>query len=555
MTGDPLNCALTDALRALGWRGGAGTPFDVLPLAIQLPDSSPRFFELPRDAVVEVPLVHPVFAWFANLGLKWHAVPAISGMRLEVGGVNYTAALFSGWYMGTEIGARDFGDASRYDVLPLIAEKMGLDTRSERSLWIDRALLEMNLAVIHSFAVAKVSLVDHHMAARHFMRHIEREEKAQRAITWPWRLARPTHVGFNDAGLSSGKQERHQQAQLLLSGGAMANLALIQRRSHPARSGHQVCAPIAACVAATNENDRRSRLGLALVPHGDLGLGESRSAGHVVESLARRVLQKRIKFVGHPEFDDSAAAAEILGPMPRPVGLGKRPRETQPAEVHTFFDAGLQDAKFLTREQEAHLFRKMNFLKYQAAQLQQAINPSRACSADLDRVEELLREAVAVRNQLICSYLGLVVSIVKKWTGDCEDFTDLVSVGNVALIQASEGFDCTRGTRFSTYVTRAIINDFVRRMARDRRRRARSAPAARSRRRALADHRDRAEAMDQEPPREMIRKTLGCLDDREQTIIVRHSGSPATSRLSSSRAVSWGSARSRVRQVESRRLG
>ena len=55
----------------------------------------------------------------------------------------------------------------------------------------------------------------------------------------------------------------------------------------------------------------------------------------------------------------------------------------------------------------------MNFLKYQAAQLQQAINPSRASSADLDRVEEFLREAGAVRNRLICSYLGLVVSIVK----------------------------------------------------------------------------------------------------------------------------------------------
>ena len=104
VTGDPLNCALTDALTRPGVEGGAGTRFDVLPLAIQLPGSSPRLFELPRDAVVEVPLVHPVFAWFANLGLKWHALPAMSGMRLEIGGVSYTAAPFNGWYMGTEIG-------------------------------------------------------------------------------------------------------------------------------------------------------------------------------------------------------------------------------------------------------------------------------------------------------------------------------------------------------------------------------------------------------------------------------------------------------------------
>jgi nitric-oxide synthase, bacterial len=195
VTGDPINCDLTDALRTLGWRGGAGTPFDVLPLAIQLPDSSPRLFELPRDAVVEVPMVHPVFAWFETLGLKWHAIPALSCMSFDVGGVKYTAAPFNGWYMGTEIGARDFGDASRYNILPLIAEKMGLDTRSERSLWIDRALLEMNVAVIHSFALAKVSLVDHHMASRHFMRHIEREQEAKRAITGQWNWLVPPMSG------------------------------------------------------------------------------------------------------------------------------------------------------------------------------------------------------------------------------------------------------------------------------------------------------------------------------------------------------------------------
>jgi nitric-oxide synthase, bacterial len=193
--GDPLHCALTDAVRGLGWRGGAKTPFDVLPLVIQLPDKPPRLFELPRDAVVEVPFVHPAFDWFATLGLKWHAVPALSGMRLEIGGINYTAAPFNGWYMGTEIGARDFGDAFRYNVLPLLAEKMGLDTQSERSLWIDRALLEMNVAVNHSFAMAKVSLVDHHMAARHFMRHIEREQNAQRAITGEWNWLVPPMSG------------------------------------------------------------------------------------------------------------------------------------------------------------------------------------------------------------------------------------------------------------------------------------------------------------------------------------------------------------------------
>src|SRR5258708_37001189 len=55
-----------------------------------------------------------------------------------------------------------------------------LDTRSDRSLWKDRALVELNAAVLHSFAQAGVAMVDHHTVARQFMLHQEREMKAGR---------------------------------------------------------------------------------------------------------------------------------------------------------------------------------------------------------------------------------------------------------------------------------------------------------------------------------------------------------------------------------------
>jgi len=92
--GDPLNTDLTDAIFGLGWKGAQRTPFDVLPLVIQMPDEAPEVFELPHDAVMEVPIRHPHFDWFVDLDLRWHALPAISDMRLEVGGVSYTAAPF-----------------------------------------------------------------------------------------------------------------------------------------------------------------------------------------------------------------------------------------------------------------------------------------------------------------------------------------------------------------------------------------------------------------------------------------------------------------------------
>ena len=187
VVGDPQHADLTEAIQRLGWRG-AGSAFDVLPIVIQMPGQGPELFELPADAVLEVPLSHPDHEWFEDLRLKWHGLPAISNMRLEIGGVSYTAAPFNGWYVASEIGARNLSDAHRYDLLPVIGSRLGLDMRSERTLWKDRALIELNVAVLHSFRKLGVLLVDHHTASRQFVQHEENEQKARRCVAadWSW---------------------------------------------------------------------------------------------------------------------------------------------------------------------------------------------------------------------------------------------------------------------------------------------------------------------------------------------------------------------------------
>ncbi|MER6794609.1 nitric oxide synthase oxygenase [Amycolatopsis mediterranei] len=187
--GDPRYAEFTEQVRRLGWRPPERRgSFDVLPLLIEAAPGEPRLFTLPPDVVLEVPLTHPDHRWFAGLGLRWHAVPAISDMPLEIGGVTYPAAPFNGWYLGTEIGARNLADEGRYDLLPVIAELMGLDTASERTLWRDRALVELTLAVQHSFDAAGVTMADHHTESHRFLSHLEREERAGRRCPaeWSW---------------------------------------------------------------------------------------------------------------------------------------------------------------------------------------------------------------------------------------------------------------------------------------------------------------------------------------------------------------------------------
>jgi nitric-oxide synthase, bacterial len=189
ITGDPATAGVTRLARDLGWPGGQPPGrFDVLPLLVQEAGALPTLHDLPADAVLQVPIRHPEFGWFADLGLRWYAVPVISDMYLEVGGIRYPAAPFNGWYMCTEIGSRDLGDTARYDQLPVIARQMGLSTASDRTLWKDKAITELNLAVLHSYTAAGVTISDHHTESVRFLRHVEREEGQGRACPadWSW---------------------------------------------------------------------------------------------------------------------------------------------------------------------------------------------------------------------------------------------------------------------------------------------------------------------------------------------------------------------------------
>jgi nitric-oxide synthase len=123
--GESSSSELTDLARGLGWDTDAQGRFDVLPLIISAGDEGPQVFSLPPDAVAEVHLIHPRFPWFGELGLRWYAVPVICDMCLEIGGICYPAAPFNGWYMGTEIGARNLADSGRYNQRPKLRPGWG----------------------------------------------------------------------------------------------------------------------------------------------------------------------------------------------------------------------------------------------------------------------------------------------------------------------------------------------------------------------------------------------------------------------------------------------
>ena len=185
IVGDSKQLGFTKECIKLGWKPKMGR-FDILPLVIQIGDNQPIFREIPEEIITIVPIEHPTIDSFKELDLCWYSTPIISNMTLEVGGIEFHAAPFNGWYMGTEIGARNLADESRYNMLTDVANLMKLNLKDKNSLWKDRALVELNAAVLHSFKKHNVKIIDHHTASKQYMQFMRKEKSQNREVTGDW---------------------------------------------------------------------------------------------------------------------------------------------------------------------------------------------------------------------------------------------------------------------------------------------------------------------------------------------------------------------------------
>jgi RNA polymerase primary sigma factor len=268
---------------------------------------------------------------------------------------------------------------------------------------------------------------------------------------------------------------------------------------------------------------------------------------------ARRIVGTRVTYIDHPSFDDPTARDAILAPLTHTVD-DPTSRQLQPPDWLAPLPAARSGPPFLSREQEAYLFRKMNYLKYRANQLKEQLDPDRPDPGDLDEIERLQSDALAVKNRIVETYLRLVVSIAKTRVRAGCDLSECVSDGNLALIQAVDGFDFARGNKFSTYATWAIRNKLARTGQRLFRLRAHpfalyeaslTAPDPGARELELEEAQNRR--------RTVARRLLGRLDKREQRILASRYGIGGAPELTLAQiAHELAISKERVRQIEAR---
>jgi RNA polymerase primary sigma factor len=275
----------------------------------------------------------------------------------------------------------------------------------------------------------------------------------------------------------------------------------------------------------------------------------------VAEMRAHRLLDQPIEFMDSPEFHQPNAEAAIMGAPPAAARLEGRVKA--PPGLPPYL-ASLYSIPLLTREQEAYHFRKMNYLKFKAAKLREKLDKTRPQVRGMDAIEELLDRAVEIKNFLIRSNLRLVVSIAKRHIKPTSNFFEMVSDGNMSLIRAIEKFDYTKGNKFSTYATWAIMKNF-----------ARSIPAEHSLLERFRTGKDEVfqhstetrgdqfrEELVNQRQRQMIMGILDQLDDREKDIIMFRYGlsQGAEPQTLEQVGTKLGVTKERIRQLEARAL-
>ncbi len=211
----------------------------------------------------------------------------------------------------------------------------------------------------------------------------------------------------------------------------------------------------------------------------------------------------------------------------------------------------------LTAQEEAGLFRRMNYLKHRAERLRQMVQDDICCEDAVDAIDQLLHQSTRVRNYLVQVFSKLAVAVARQYANAEFRLDELLSEAHVTLLRCVEIFDADRGYRFSTYATNAIRHNLNRYVSRQHKLR-------RATREYLAADIVICERLEHPRHREReysarmsgVSQWIGELEPREQTILKSRYGlaEGAGRATLQTLADQLGLSRERIRQLEIRAI-
>ncbi len=187
----------------------------------------------------------------------------------------------------------------------------------------------------------------------------------------------------------------------------------------------------------------------------------------------RKVLDVRWKVFTHPDFDKPHMERVILRQMPnlkdfenKRKDVAKLRTANQDSEILPFYQEPL-----LTREQEQHLFRQMNFFKYKFEKIVKSLHPAYPSQVEMVFAEYMNDKRIELKKKIVCCNTRLASQVLRRYNEYCRArglATDMLGEAYLNIVRAVDCFDWTRGFKFSTYATWVLINNFSRDLAGER---------------------------------------------------------------------------------------
>lgn len=297
---------------------------------------------------------------------------------------------------------------------------------------------------------------------------------------------------------------------------------------------------------------------------------ECPSSSHSTGTRAKRIADLPLSYIDNPDFPMFCVLEwepQICGVAPYPkeetvieASLESPKEPAQPAFRKIRKRGVLEIPPLLDATTEKHLFRKMNFLKYRASQLRSTLRFDRPSVAVMEQIEYCYDMAVETKNEIVSANIRLVVSVAKKHVSPRTPLYELVSDGCMTLLRAVEKFDYSRGNRFSTYATWALIRSFARSITAESRHQERFQAGQSDWLQLHPDQHDGPVTQENVSEMDSIENRIATLfhhlDEREQWVILHRYGFHLDGRVASFREIGekLGITKGQARQIGIRAL-
>ncbi|MCA9052510.1 MAG: sigma-70 family RNA polymerase sigma factor [Planctomycetaceae bacterium] len=276
---------------------------------------------------------------------------------------------------------------------------------------------------------------------------------------------------------------------------------------------------------------------------------------------AAAILSREIPFVFSRKLANARFVAEHRHVATEVLQRGRAAKQTpesQSTGSNTLLGETWALPELLSPDEERSLFVALNAARHQANGLRSQLNPRRPARRKLEEVECLIAESEAIRQHLVEANVRLVVSVAGRMADTIVSFEDLFSEGLLILLKAIDGFDFSKGFRFSTYATNSLHRHFFRVRKRTLRKRQFGAPIPDEVLRGVSQGTDGVGLTPDDPTvltREILKAARKVLDPREQKIVALRFGLEGSEHTLREIAAVLKVSKERVRQVLGRAVG